>query len=358
MSNAPGAAPATDAPPAPGSDTPPPTGDTPPPEGDTPPSDPTPSESDDGNTPLAGSEVEPAQSKPTEGDGSDDGDEPSPTQADKIPDNWRELLADGNEKRLKQLRRYTSPQALIEKIENQEKVIRSRKPALEPPGPDASEEDIAKYRKEAGLPETPAGYVENLQLSDGKVIGDDDKPFAESFAEALHQVHAPQEAVNAAVDWYLNMQEQQAADLVQHDETRKRESRDQLRDEWGADYKRNLNAIGWLFSDAPGGADASNPESLFARLITARTQDGRIVGDDPSFIKHLSTLALKYAPNAEITPTGTGDLSSVQSELADLRKLVAKDDSEYWRGPKAKQLQERFAQLLEVEKFLTNRSAS
>lgn len=268
------------------------------------------------------------------------------------PDNWREYIANGDEQALKQLSRFTDPKSLWKKIENQEKLIRSRKTIPDHPGSDASPEDVAKWRKEMGLPEKPQGYFEKLELANGKVLGDADKPIAESFAAALHEANAPQEAVNAAVNWYFDMQEDQEANRIEADDSFRREARDALRDEWGGDFKRNINAVSSLFGNAPGGVNAQDPESLIARVFTARTQDGRILGDDPDFVKLLSGLALDLNPAAATTPRGKADLKTIETELADLRALVAKDDSEYWRGPKSKQLQARFAELLQAEQYL------
>ena len=269
---------------------------------------------------------------------------------------WREYLADGDESITKMLSRYADPKALVKKIINQDKIIRSRKPEPELPGKNAGEDEWAEYRKAKGLPIEPEGYLESLKLGDNRAIGPEDQPILESFAAALHGANAPQETVDAAVNWYYNLEELREAETIESDDNFRVESRDALRDEWGPDFKRNVNAISHLFTDAPGGANPNDDESLMSRIFTARTQDGRLLGDDTDFVRFLSGVVLELKPEASSVPTTKADLQSVQSELAELTKLVSKDDSEYWRGPQAKQLQTRFAELLKVEETLRKRA--
>ena len=274
------------------------------------------------------------------GDGVDDIDI-GPDDEDKPgywPKDWRAQLAGKDEKTLKQLERFTSPEALWKKLVNQEKVIRSRAEKPEKPGDDATDEEKVAWRKANNVPEEPVGYIENLELTGDKELGEDDLPVAAAFAEIAHDLGAPQEWVNRVVDGILEFTENEEADRAMADDRFKKESRDALRDEWGVDFKRNITAITPLFVDH---------QEEFEQLLAGRTRDGRIIGDDPRMIKFLSGLALQMYPEASVTEDGVPmQAKAIDDEIASLTKMSAKQDSEYWRGPNAKTHQNRLAELL------------
>lgn len=263
-----------------------------------------------------------------------------------FPDNWRQLLAGDDKDALKTLERYTDPKALWAKIVNQEKALRGKQERPAKPGKDATPEQIAAWRKAEGVPETAEGYLAALKLPDGRVLGDDDKPIAESFAAAMHEAGVPQSAFDHALGWYNDFQERQIAEQAEADEAFKAKSRVALREEMGADFRRNVNAVGTLFQDAP--------EGLIDRILAGRTADGKVIGDDPAVVRWFSSLALEMNPAATLTPQGQESGQSIEGRLAEIKAIMAGPDAQtkYWKDPA---IQAEYTRLLETQDKLKAR---
>ncbi|NWG25369.1 MAG: hypothetical protein HXY30_13325 [Pseudorhodoplanes sp.] len=212
----------------------------------------------------------------------------------------------------------------------------------------ASAEELAAWRKDNGIPDKPEGYLEKLTLPDGLVLGEADKPVAESFARrALEKNWTPQQ-FNDAVGWYYENLEAQQAAQAEADAAFKQTSDDALRAEWqGADYRANLNAIQNLF--------AGWPKGLAEQLLTARTADGHILGNMPDFVKQMAALARELNPAAALVPAGGADPGkSLSDEIASIEKTMREKPDEYWNSTT---MQTRYRELLEAQEKMQARAA-
>lgn len=257
-----------------------------------------------------------------------------------FPDNWAELLANGDKKLQKRLERLGSVKGVAEAWKNADERINSGK-VVAIPGENATDEEKAAYFKAIGVPETPEGYTEKVKLADGRVLGDADKPIFESFAKALHPFGASPDVVNAATDWWMDFQQANHEQQAEDDASFRIESEVALKQEFGGDYANRVNAIGQLFTNA-------DPE-VRDLLLNGRAADGRKFGDHPGVVKFLSSLALDLNPSGGLTPVDGSTVTAMETELANLRKLMANDTSEYWEGPNAKHNQKRMAELLDMK---------
>jgi hypothetical protein len=127
--------------------------------------------------------------------------------ADWAPD-WREKLSGGDKKELERLARLASPVELYKSYRALEQRVSSgdvKKPLPENPTP----EQIAEYRKERGIPETPEAY--KIELPHGIVPGEADKPLLEAFTKAVHEKNWDNDKVNEALSWYFSEQDRQKA---------------------------------------------------------------------------------------------------------------------------------------------------
>lgn len=259
-------------------------------------------------------------------------------------------MAGGDEESLKALKRFRDPVGLWNKIRNQEKLIAQRKAAPQKPGIDATPEEITAWRAEVGLPPEPKGFIENLKFPDGRILGDDDKPVAESFAKAIFDAAdpTPQGIVNAAFNWYGAQLEEAAMLQTEGDIDAKVECKVALAKEFGSqrEVERAFKHIEIaLFDDAP--------EGLADRLFRgARGSDGKLLGNDPQFIGWLSTLARKTAPIDDVMPAGS-PIQAAPSRLAEIRMLRDTGDAKYWNDPK---VQEEERALIDRELLQKNRS--
>lgn len=252
------------------------------------------------------------------------------------PDDWREKmakhLAAGDEKtyekELKRLKRFADPSGVYGMAREAENKLHTSG-LVKIPGKDASEEEIAEFNKAMGVPEKPEEYFEKLQLENGAVIGEADKPIADSFAEAVHKSGATPQFVNSAMNWYFEQQEKIAAEQDEADDTFHRESKSELKEEFGPAFDRKTNAIEVLFAQAPGGTDVRNESGVYARLMGGRTADGKLIGDDPDVVRWLVGMAQEFNPAAAVTEGAGGNAQTLQAELDQLRSLRNTDRKKY-----------------------------
>lgn len=255
------------------------------------------------------------------------------------PEDWRERYIDkqekdgkplddaAKEKLAKRLSRYDSPRAVMDAmIAAQNKISSGSLTKI--PGKDATPEELADYRKEVGIPEEATGY--DLSLSEGLVIGDEDKGFVDGFLGAAHGKNYTQEQVTGALDWYYKNQEKQAAEQYEADVKYKSEAEEELREEWGpGEYKPNINLIkNFLATDFD--------EGVSDLISGARLADGIQFGDHPGILRGLVAKARAENPMGALVPgTGTKQHAQMVSEIEALQEkmkegsLQGKDQDRY-----------------------------
>lgn len=281
--------------------------------------------------------------------------QPKPALGEK----WREEIAEhyaaGDKKaytrELKRLERITDPKALYGMWRELEGKWTSGD-LVKKPGKDATPEEIAQYHKQIGAPEKPEDYFDQLELENGVVIGDADKPLVEDVAKAMHEVGTTPEQMNRLLNWYYGNLEDQAAAMDDADDTFRRESESALKEEFGAAYKRKINAIPALFNTAPGGSDAKNENSLYARLIGGRTADGKVIGDDPDMLRFLAFLSHEINPAAAVVEDGDMTGKSIDAELKEIAQFRRDNKRDYFKD---EAIQARERELIEAKQKIEQR---
>lgn len=260
-------------------------------------------------------------------------------------DNWREQLVgdvttDDGKKRLQQLQRLADPRAMYEKLINQEKLISSgqmKKSLPESP----TETELATFREENDIPASADQYLEGLELDDGMVIGDDDKPMVEGILADLHAANMPRGMAKTMLNSYYRIQ----ADAVAARDLKDVEYRDttaaELRQTWGGDYTPNINLIKGLIAQAPAEAQEG--------ILNARMPDGRPLMSHPGALRWLANQARTINPVATVVPGAADPTGAINTELATLKGMMGDKNSEYWKGPNAEKNQSRYRELLEAQ---------
>lgn len=212
----------------------------------------------------------------------------------------------------------------------------------------ATAEEITTWRKENGIPENADGYVTALALPDGVVVGEADKPIVSAFAEAAHASNVDPKAFNSLVAKYYEMQDRQAQERAEADAAFKQESEESLREVWqGAEFKKNTTAVQNMM--------AGWPDGLAASILAARNPDGRLIGDDPAFIRQMAQLAVELNPLASLVPAGSGDATkSAEARLEEIRSIRRADPDKYDAD---KKMQAEELQLIEATQKLKSRAA-
>lgn len=238
-------------------------------------------------------------------------------------------------KLLKRLQRFTTPADAAKALREQDKIIPLAKRAAPPKN--ATPEQLAEWRKEAGIPEKPEDY--KIELPKGMVLGDHDKPIIDGFIKAMHGQNVTEATVNAAVAWYLQDRQDQLERMQESDKAYRSAMEETLREEWGSDFKANKSGVENLVNQWP--------EDVRTALLSARTAEGFLI-ENPGVMKALAGMAreLGYV-GSTVVPAG-GDLgASVDDAIAKIEGSMFLESGEknpaYWKSEKQ---QARYAELL------------
>ncbi|MER9410311.1 hypothetical protein [Mesorhizobium sp. M0589] len=248
---------------------------------------------------------------------------------------WRDKLAKGDEKKLAMLKRFTSPEALLQAQEEaQRKISEGLKPKGKP-GDKATDDEWAAYRKSNNIPDAVDDFVKAIVLPDKRVIGDDDKPIVAAFAErAIKKGIAPSDMAEM-VDEYYAIQEEGQLQQATADADFKKTAEADLKNEWGGDYAGNFAAMRPYF-------ESVSPE-LFDNLMGGRMADGRKIGNHPDALRFFAAKAVAENPMATIVPAGGSSVESLHSEIAAMEKRMGEDRTAWHKDAGA---QERYRKLI------------
>lgn len=258
-----------------------------------------------------------------------------------LPDTASEDEKAEHTKQLARLKRFNSPADVAKAIREQDKLISSGQ--LKKPLPkNANEAQIKEWRAENGIPESPDKY--DLTMPDGLVFGDDDKPVIDTLVKGLHGVNANNEVVKGALKTYADIKASQIEAVQQRNVDAKKALEDELRAEWGEDYRPNVDAVGSMLSNA--GNDVANA------LFTARDANGVSLLHNPALSRWLAGHARELGFVAGTVVPAGGDLgATIDDEISKIEKSMFDENGRksdaYWKSDK---VQKRYSELLETKK--------
>lgn len=262
----------------------------------------------------------------------------------KWPDDWRQQIAGEDKKELERLGRFASPADVFKSLREAEKKLSEGVKPKAKPGEKATAEEWAEYRKANSIPETVDDFVKAIVLPDKRAIGDEDKPLVAAFSErALKKGIAPADMAEM-VDEYYAIQEEQQAQLAEKDAEFKTTNLSALKEEWGGDFKANVNSMRPYFE--------SVNQTLFDNLMGGRLADGTKVGDNADIVRFFVAKSLAENPAATVVPAGANQIETIDSEIKAAEKRM-RDDRDAWF--KDKPAQERYQKLIEAKEKLTSK---
>lgn len=253
-----------------------------------------------------------------------------------IPDNWRELAADGDESILKEIARYGSLKGVAKALVEAKAMIRSGKVTRAQPDV-ADAKAMAEWRKEQGIPEEASGY--KIPEIKGHEWSDADKPVIASYFELAHAKGLPQAVLDANLEIYAKLQQDAQEQQHNFDVKQRQDAEDALRKDWaGGEYRQNMSlAKAWLERSGIG------PDWAGARL-----PDGRTLASMPEFIRWASDMGRQNLDETTINGDAQAKATTRQAEL---REMQIKDPDKYW----SKEIQAEERALIERE--LASKSA-
>lgn len=275
----------------------------------------------------------------------DDGDDKIVTVPASWPEDWRDRAlkeAGGDEKLAARLKRFASVGGIVKSWLNAEKKINSGT-LIQPLAENATDEEKVAWRVANNIPESPEKYDTNL--GEGMVLGEEDKPIVDSFLKDAFEGNLNNDQAKTALKWYYKFQDERAQAVYNADAEAREEGVTILKEEWGQEYKPNLNAVrGWM--------DSVDPEA-FDTLFSARDSQGRLIGNNPVIVRMMVEAARSINPAATVIPGSTTTSGKgVEDEIAAIENDMRTNEKAYFKN-EAKQA--RYRQLLEAREKLKAR---
>ena len=236
--------------------------------------------------------------------------DPPPAPAD-----WRAKLSKGDEKVLKRLERYASEADVANAlIHAQDRIAKGIKPEL---AKDATPEQVTEYRKALGIPEKPEEY--KVELANGRVIGDEDRPLVDQFLKDMHAAHTPPAQVNALLNSYYALQDRQVEAREDQDIDQKEACTTELKEAYGPEHRENMRAVNGFLDSLPTGVGDAMRE--------ARMADGTLLFNHAPTVRALVQLTKDLNPAATIVPGSAGNAAKTLNEkLAEFDTLIRTRD--------------------------------
>ena len=246
---------------------------------------------------------------------------------------------------LSRLERYQSPNSALDTlIQLQERISRGEMRSVLPK--DAKPETVAKWRADNGLPAAPEDY--RAELGEGTVLGEADQAMINGFKKLAYEKNMAPEQFQAALGYYYDVIEQNAAKQEEADNKIRQTAEDHFRQQWGPDYRKNRAIIDAFLS--------SGPEGLKEMIFNARAADGTPLGSHIGVLSFLADRAREVIDATTILPGDAAAMGkSVTDELNSIRALMGDKASDYWKGPKAEAMQARYRDLVTANEKLMAR---
>lgn len=248
-------------------------------------------------------------------------------------EDWLDKMAGQDEKAKNILGRYASPKAVAEALVAAQKKISSYKPQVELPQ-NPTEEDIKNYRKAYNIPDEPKGY--DIKLDNGLIIGEEDQVIVDKFLERAHARNAKPSEIKATLQDYFETQHAQIQEINQRLEAQRQEAEDELRAEWGGNYRQNANIINNFVTNKFG----EQREIVLNAL-----------GNNPKLIRQFLNLALEVDPVATIGRAGM-DSNSIDQEIATIEQTMKTNNKAYFND---KSMIKKYEELITAREKMKSR---
>lgn len=201
-------------------------------------------------------------------------------------DGWQARLPDGL-KDHPSLRALGSMEALAKSYVETKGLVGKK---LEAPGPDATPEQLAAWRKVLGAPDKPEGYYGDQKSFRPDAVPEEawDAETEKGFLALAHKHHLPPAAVKEIMSFYGESVGKGLAANVEASAATLQVEAGKLRTAWGKDYDSNLNAA--LRMAKTAGLDpATDPiftnaatVQAFARMASLFSEDKLVTGGSTS----------------------------------------------------------------------------
>lgn len=218
---------------------------------------------------------------------------------------WRESIKD------EEVRKHSERFDSIDSLARGNLELRKKlSGAITLPGKDASEEDIASFRKAIGVPQTADEYeLEGIEINDD--TPDYVKDNLAKWKSTFHENNITPKAVGELQKVMVEIAEAEKARQVEADKTFASESEAALKAEWpGDEYQKNMTianrAAEKLFGDD------------FEGMRSLETKSGKLVLDHPALARVFAKIG-REMDEGSLGPVPEGERESVKSQIETVR---------------------------------------
>jgi hypothetical protein len=252
------------------------------------------------------------------------------------PEGLMEKIAGGDAKKQAALSRYkTHEDALNALVEAQAKIRTGEfKGGYRP---DMKPDELTAWRESNGIPTEPEKY--DVKLAEGMVLSDLDKQGVEIFKKTAIDLNLHPDQLNGVLGQYFKLQSDSMTAMAQKEVAAREENETKLLGAFGDKQTLDSTLAGvFRFVD-------SAPEGVREAIMNGVDRNGMPLADNADLITWLAEINTKLnGGDATVTPS-IGSVGVASTEYADLKKLMAGDHSDYWKGPHAARHQARFREL-------------
>lgn len=218
---------------------------------------------------------------------------------------WRDGLQDAGMKAAAE--RFNSIEDMLTSNITLRKEIGDR---IRLPGPNATPEDIQKFRKGLGVPDDPKAY--KLELPDGVTVSEMDQGLIDAVRPIAHEANMSNAAFNALVNGMVAKAKEVEAETDKALKNAAIEATGELKKEWSTEYDKNRE-LAYRTITAFGG------DGLKATVDQAEIAGFGKLGDWPPFLRLMATIG-KRSDEGDMLLGGAGE--GRQSAEAELKALV------------------------------------
>jgi hypothetical protein len=238
-------------------------------------------------------------------------------QGGDVEKTWRDFITSDEFK--KEAEKSESLDAVFERIAQMRKTLSDR---VALPGADATDEEIARFRKAMKVPETAEGY----NLPEGVEFNDIFANFVEQMKPTLHEANVSESAFEKMVQTFADLDQQMASEISATVTKIHEESVANLKTEWGNDYDANVNVAHAALKQFGG-------DELISLMDDVKTADGGRLGDHPVLIKFAAKLGRQMGEDGVIAPMDTNTASDLEEQI---EKLTSEAHAAQHGGDRAK----------------------
>lgn len=234
---------------------------------------------------------------------------------------WREDLAAGddgkpNDKHLAALKRFDSPKALAKSYLAAVEKLRSGeyKRVSDPPPKDADPKVVAAWREEQGLPKAPTEFQITAPGIKLEELDETDRGHVQEIQNFLFENNYSKAQGDGIASYLMGLTEKVQEQQANKDASNMDALEDELRADWGADY-RNNQKMNVAYMKQEFGDD-------WQEVIKARMPNGTRLADTPMWAKFINKIARAEGGDSFVRNDDNTGGKGIDAEIAEIEKIM------------------------------------